>query len=154
MDIDTILEWVKQNPMNTEFMLLEIIKGFGVKAEINGGLIFIHLNDPQDESYISILVTNRNGDDIVSHKDIKINRDAKLGFVALNHKGCICYSLLLPNDSPNLLSVPELGLLEDGDYLIYCDGTLVSKISSEKDLTYYPEADTIESVVRKTKKKL
>jgi hypothetical protein len=38
-------------------MLLEIIKGFGVKAEIYSGLIFIKDKD-------SILVTNRYGDKI------------------------------------------------------------------------------------------
>lgn len=134
MDIDTILNWVRQNPMNTEFMLLEIIKGFGVKAEINGGLIFINIEDPQDNKYVSVLVTNRAGDDIISHKGIKINREAKLNFVALNHKGCICYSLLLPSENPNLLSIPELSLLEDGDYLIYSDKVLVSKISSELEI--------------------
>ena len=147
LDVDKILEWVKQNPMGTEFMLLEIIKGFGVKAEINGGLLFIKIEDPRDENLISILITNRYGDDILSHKDVKINRDAKLGFIALNYKGCICYSLLLPNDNPNLLSVPELDLLENGDYLIYSDEVIVSKIAGE---TISPNKEKKKNVKNKT----
>jgi hypothetical protein len=154
MDINNILEWVKQNPMGTEFMLLEIIKNLGVKAEINGGLIFIQVNNLQDENYVSVLVTNRSGDDIVSHKDIKINPKAKLNLVALKYEGLIAYSLLSPNEQPDILSIPELEVLEDGDYIIYSDGVLVSKIFEEKDLTLSDETDKIDSVVKKTRKRV
>lgn len=154
MDINSILEWVKQNPMGTEFMLLEIIKTLGVKAEINGGLIFIQVNNPEDENYVSVLVTNRSGEDIISHKDVKLNPRAKLNLVAIKHEGLIAYSLLSDNERPEISSIPELQYLEDGDYIIYSDGVLVSKIFQEKGLTLSDETSKIESVVKKTRKKV
>lgn len=100
MDINGILEWVRQNPLGTEFMLLEIIKSFGVKAEIYSGLIFINDKD-------SILVTNRYGDKI--HYE---EQTSGLKEISFEHFGnTIVYPLVAPDNSAE----KDLTLSNDND---------------------------------------
>lgn len=63
MEINRILEWIEQNPMSINFMISEIIKVFGVSAEIYRGLIFIKKDK-------SVLVTNKHGVNLYFVEDI------------------------------------------------------------------------------------
>lgn len=63
MDMNRILEWIEQNPMGINFMISEIMKVFGVSAEVYKGLIFIKKDK-------SVLVTNRHGVNLYFVEDV------------------------------------------------------------------------------------
>lgn len=61
--MNVILEWIEQNPMGINFMISEIMKVFGVSAEVYKELIFIKKDK-------SVLVTNRHGVNLYFVEDV------------------------------------------------------------------------------------
>ena len=113
MDMNRILEWVQQNPMSINFMVSEIIKVFGVSAEIYKGLIFVKKDK-------SVLVTNKHGVNLYFVEDVGDSTHIEFDDIS--------YQLVAPTVKVDNSEKKDLTLSSDNDRI----ETVETKVKSKK----------------------
>lgn len=113
MDMNRILEWIEQNPMGINFMISEIMKVFGVSAEVYKGLIFIKKDK-------SVLVTNRHGVNLYFVEDVGDSTHIEFDDIS--------YQLVAPTVEVDNSEKNDLTLSSDNDII----ETVETKVKSKK----------------------
>jgi len=150
MDLNSIYDWIKTNPMKPAFMIAELNRIFReIKCSINlgaNGELILLQQVSDDPKYISLILTNSKGDDLLSFTDINFEHEYGALIYVHNNK-----HVLFPIKTPSLSDSPDIRDVElvNGNYIITNEKM---EIIISKQLDKTEENDIIPEVEEKPKR--
>jgi hypothetical protein len=103
MDLKSVYEWIKTNPMKPAFMIAELAR------------LFLHEVSKDDPKYVSLVLTNRLGEDLLSLENLLLEGNGVLAYMFNGE----CFMLpvksaTLPNSVPDIRDVGR----DNGNFII------------------------------------
>jgi hypothetical protein len=120
MDLKSVYEWIKTNPMKPAFMIAELARLYkNINCNItltgNGELLFLHEVSKDDPKYVSLILTNRLGEDLLSFENLLLEGSGVLAYIFNGE----CFMLpiksaTLPSSVPDIRDIGK----DDGNFII------------------------------------